>query len=84
MSDYRWSDDATCKSVGTDLFYPAIGDHWSTRQAKQICASCPVIADCWREHKTETHGIFAGLTPPQRRQLVNSGIEPAFTERTAV
>ncbi|MEL7159098.1 MAG: WhiB family transcriptional regulator [Actinomycetota bacterium] len=41
------------------------------RRAKEICASCPVQADC-RDYSIEIreqHGIWGGLTEGERRSL---------------
>ena len=68
-----WTIDALCAQIGdTDLFYPDKGG--SVRDAKALCADCPVIAECLRtaltQYTTATdHGIWGGTTPRERRVL---------------
>lgn len=68
-----WTIDALCAQIGdTELFYPEKGG--STKDAKAMCAQCPVRDACLRtaltEYTTATdHGIWGGTTPGQRRTL---------------
>ena len=41
------------------------------RRAKEICASCPVLADCrsYAMQIREQHGIWGGLTEGERRMV---------------
>lgn len=52
-----WMDDAKCSEVDPDLFFPEKGG--STRLAKQLCASCPVVDTCL-EYAT-ANGIYEGI-----------------------
>lgn len=68
MND-TWREAAVCASVGTEPFFPEKGA--SAREARAVCAVCPVRAACLRyaiEHD-ERHGIWGGLTEHQRRRL---------------
>jgi WhiB family redox-sensing transcriptional regulator len=63
-------DDALCAEVTPDIFFPEMGNAF-TRQAKQICADCPVAMICL-EYSVEhdiPFGIWGGLTPAERRRL---------------
>lgn len=39
-----------------------------SRLALQVCAACPVTADCYRERSGDRWGVWGGTTPVQRRQ----------------
>jgi len=58
--------EAACRGMPADLFFPAVkGDHPSAG-AKEVCAACPVQAECLAyavEHKEE-HGVWGGETMP--------------------
>lgn len=42
------------------------------RKAKALCATCPVIRDCleWALTVQERHGVWGGLTEPERMRLL--------------
>lgn len=65
----RWAGRAACAGTDPDLWF--LETEGSYREARAICAGCPVRAECleWAlETKTE-HGLFGGLTARQRKQL---------------
>lgn len=67
--DATWRDFAACAEVGGDIWFPEKGG--STRQAKEVCASCEVRAACLDyalEHSI-AHGIWGGLSETERRPL---------------
>ena len=75
-----WQDRALCAEVGTELFFPPPGV--STAAAKRVCMLCGVRAECL-EYALRTdeagyeHGIWAGLSPQERRALARQrGITP--------
>ncbi|WP_344753531.1 WhiB family transcriptional regulator [Leifsonella bigeumensis] len=62
-------DDALCAQTDPDAFFPDKGG--STRNAKSICVSCEVRAQCLAyalEHG-ERFGIWGGLSERERRTL---------------
>jgi len=62
--------DAACKGADTAVFFP-VSENGGT-EAKAICASCPVAAQCL-EYAIETHqpdGVWGGLTAVERHRLV--------------
>ena len=65
----RWQQHAACRGVDTATFFPSRGE--PTELARAICSACPVIADCrdWALAQRDDHGIAAGLSGRQRRQL---------------
>lgn len=63
-----WVAEAACRGMDPALFIPP-KDGASIRniaRAKAVCAICPVIDDCRREHATEPLGIWFGTTPGER------------------
>ena len=62
-----WAVDAACADADPAVFFP---DHGRpATQAKQMCAGCPVRAECL-DFALESHerfGIWGGLTDKERR-----------------
>ena len=72
-----WRDLASCAEADPDAFFPETGG--STRDARRVCAACPVAAQCLAyalEHE-EPFGIWGGMTTSQRRRLLRRGREAA-------
>ncbi len=64
-----WASEAKCLQADPDTFFPEKGG--STREAKRICAECPVRSECL-EHaleQDEKFGIWGGLSERERRKL---------------
>ena len=64
-----WWEDAECRGMDPNLFFPERGD--DTTEVKAICAGCPVRLECGSyaiEHN-EHHGIWGGASERQRRQI---------------
>jgi WhiB family redox-sensing transcriptional regulator len=59
--------------VDPEWFFPGPRDGAKTRQAKRICADCPVKAPCLAEAlarpANSDFGIYGGTTPQQRGQI---------------
>lgn len=57
-----WHENAPCRSVDGDLWFPDIGDNGE--QAKRICRTCLYKAPCITEAigRGEKHGIYAGIS----------------------
>ncbi len=51
--DLGWQDRALCAQTDPEAFFPEKGG--STREAKQVCRSCEVRAECL-EYALETDG----------------------------
>ncbi|GAA5115967.1 WhiB family transcriptional regulator [Haloechinothrix salitolerans] len=64
-----WTVDAVCAQTDPEAFFPEKGG--STRAAKQICAGCPVRAEClaWALENGERVGIWGGTSYRERRRL---------------
>ena len=82
-----WQDLALCAETDPDAFFPETGG--SAEEAKRICRSCKVRAEClaYALERGEGFGIWGGLTTQERREL-RRGIRrdhrsPAVLERIA-
>lgn len=66
-----WQADALCAQTDPEAFYPEKGE--STREAKQICASCEVRAECltYALDNNERYGVWGGLSERERRRLTD-------------
>jgi hypothetical protein len=60
-----WMIDAACRGMDANVFFPAPGT--MATLAKEICAECPVRAQCAEAGRTEVHGIWGGQAPRDRR-----------------
>jgi WhiB family transcriptional regulator, redox-sensing transcriptional regulator len=64
-----WQSDALCAQTDPEAFFPEKGG--STRDAKKICTSCEVRAQCleYALQNDERFGIWGGLSERERRKL---------------
>jgi WhiB family transcriptional regulator, redox-sensing transcriptional regulator len=67
--DEEWRLDALCAETDPDAFLPEKGG--STREAKRVCAGCPVRMECLETAlaNDERFGIWGGLSERERRRL---------------
>ena len=72
-----WQDRALCAQTDPEAFFPEKGG--STREAKRVCRSCDVRAECleYALARDERHGIWGGLSERERRRLKRQTLEPA-------
>jgi WhiB family transcriptional regulator, redox-sensing transcriptional regulator len=69
----RWRKLAACRGMDTDFFFPG-GSTGNDRErislAKQVCAGCPVRAECLEfAIGTGSAGIFGGTTDLERKRM---------------
>jgi WhiB family redox-sensing transcriptional regulator len=64
-----WQTDALCAQTDPEAFFPEKGG--STRDAKKICTTCEVKAECleYALQNDERFGIWGGLSERERRKL---------------
>lgn len=64
-----WQTDALCAQTDPEAFFPEKGG--STRDAKKICTTCEVRAQCleYALQNDERFGIWGGLSERERRKL---------------
>ncbi|WP_318209461.1 MULTISPECIES: WhiB family transcriptional regulator [unclassified Streptomyces] len=72
VSDHSWHARAACYGVkpkeADRLFFHGPRNTRDRRQARQVCAACPVRLDClnWALENKEDVGMWGGLTPKER------------------
>ncbi|MGO1509109.1 MAG: WhiB family transcriptional regulator [Actinomycetaceae bacterium] len=64
-----WQDRALCAQTDPEAFFPEKGG--STREAKRVCTSCDVRAECleYALENDERFGIWGGLSERERRRV---------------
>lgn len=64
-----WQERALCAQTDPEAFFPEKGG--STREAKKVCISCEVRAECleYAMANDERFGIWGGLSERERRRL---------------
>lgn len=69
-----WQEQALCAQTDPEAFFPEKGG--STREAKRVCSSCEVRAEClsYALENDERFGIWGGLSERERRRLRRSAI----------
>ena len=67
--DLGWQDRALCAQTDPEAFFPEKGG--STREAKRVCRSCEVRAECleFALENDERFGIWGGLSERERRRV---------------
>ncbi|WP_327719853.1 WhiB family transcriptional regulator [Streptomyces sp. NBC_00490] len=77
----RWAPRGICRPEDLNLFFARHGQpdrapsaktraRWA--QAKEICAACPVLAECRRDTLGEEYGVFGGLDEHERYRVRRS------------
>ena len=66
---FGWQERALCAQTDPEAFFPEKGG--STREAKKVCLSCDVRAECleYALRHDERFGIWGGLSERERRKL---------------
>lgn len=75
---YEWQDKALCRTSDPGPFFEPDAERGLRKKrreeaAKAVCRSCPVMVPC-REHAlavVEEYGIWGGLTPAERQELLH-------------
>lgn len=70
--DVSWHEDAVCAQTDPEIFFPEKGG--STKEAKGLCTTCTVRADCleYALDVGERFGIWGGVSERERRRLERS------------
>jgi WhiB family redox-sensing transcriptional regulator len=71
-----WMTGGVCAQVDPDLWFPEKGG--STRQAKALCARCPVRPEClaYALAHDERFGIWGGASERDRRRMKPTATRP--------
>ena len=85
MREYRvgsWVDSAACSAEDPELFFPERNSY--AREAKAVCAECPVVDAC-RDYALNSPmglaGVWGGTTEQERRYTPVTMRKPGFPER---
>ncbi|PHX67172.1 MAG: transcription factor WhiB [Actinobacteria bacterium] len=67
--ELSWQERSLCAQTDPEAFFPEKGG--STREAKRVCLSCDVRAECleYALAHDERFGIWGGLSERERRRL---------------
>ncbi|PSL04256.1 WhiB family redox-sensing transcriptional regulator [Haloactinopolyspora alba] len=70
----RWAEDAACRDLDPELFFPVGPAGPGTeqeRRALEVCGRCPVRRACldWALRVGEADGVWGGTTPDERRLI---------------
>ena len=78
-----WRDDAACRGVDSNVFFPAQGA--IPHRAYQICEGCPVKQQCYdfADAAGEMRGVWGGVSF-SRRSRFNRGMQVTKPRRTDV
>ncbi|MGA9715159.1 MAG: WhiB family transcriptional regulator [Aeromicrobium sp.] len=80
---YQWQYDGACAETDTNRFFSPEHERGFARErresaAKAFCERCPVVQQCL-EHALsvrEEHGVWGGLNPRERSDLVSGTRSP--------
>ena len=72
--ELAWQERALCAQTDPEAFFPEKGG--STREAKRVCMSCDVRAEClsYALANDERFGIWGGLSERERRKLKKKAV----------
>ena len=72
--ELAWQERALCAQTDPEAFFPGKGG--STREAKRVCMSCEVRAECleYALAKDERFGIWGGLSERERRRVKKQAV----------
>jgi WhiB family redox-sensing transcriptional regulator len=67
--DDDWKVDAACRGMDPELFFTERGE--STADAKAVCRSCPVRAECldYALAHVERFGVWGAMSERERRRI---------------
>lgn len=70
MADLQWMDDALCREIDAELFFPE--PNKVPHDAKKACRLCRVRNPCLEYALSQGHldGVWGGTTPQERKQMM--------------
>lgn len=74
-----WENQANCRGLDPEIFFPSKYDFKSVKEAKKICASCLVKTQC-ADYATDNDlddGIWGGMTKAER--IIYNAILPTMS-----
>jgi len=72
-----WMASALCAQTDPELFFPEKGKR--SRDARAVCARCPVCAKCraYALAQDRVYGVWGGTTERERRKLTTTTVRGA-------
>lgn len=74
-----WMDDAVCREIGTEIFFPNTGEN--PQEARAVCRDCPVRVECLNHALNledsgvwNVIGIWGGTSVKERARLRRSRV----------
>jgi WhiB family redox-sensing transcriptional regulator len=68
MRDLQWMDDALCRQIDAELFFPEASR--VPHDARRACSLCAVTTDCLSfALKNDVDGVWGGTTRAQRAKI---------------
>lgn len=66
-----WWLEAACRGMDSDIFFADRGGNDRTREARKVCAVCPVRDEClaFAQRNFIDHGVYGGHGPKERIRL---------------
>jgi len=67
----RWRQDAACRDLEIDIFFPVDEMDEASLEAKAICEICPVVDTCLQYSlaTNQAEGVWGGLDASERRRM---------------
>lgn len=88
MTAATWREQAACRDIPTNTFFPLPADKAGAAEALAVCAGCPVVRPCLADalHTRDIEfGIRGGTAPEQRRALLDPPTpDPTVAKATRV
>lgn len=71
VADTEWMEQAACKGIDTDLFYPEVGESAYAGLVKRVCRECLVREAClsYALRMVDLDGIWGGMTARERGRM---------------
>lgn len=76
---WDWQRLAACRGMDVEAFFHPDNERGAARrerdrQAKEVCASCPVIEPCrrWARQVEEPFGVWGGESEDERRSALGA------------
>jgi WhiB family redox-sensing transcriptional regulator len=69
LYERNWTEQANCKDMDKSVFFPLSAR--GTSQAKRVCSTCPVSAEClqYATDNALNFGVWGGLGETDRLRL---------------
>ena len=71
MESRAWMSVAICAQIDPDLWFAEEGNYQASVEAKKICQTCPVVAECgeYAIRANILYGIWGGMTLRERQAV---------------